>query len=297
MTIDDLKNQYLNYLTDYRGRSENTKYAYDFDLTKFISYLASQKISNPQMVSTKIMETYLFELGRVNGLSTVTKARVRSSIKSFFNFLYRKEFITSNPGINLESIKVPEKRPEYLSQEQCSNFIRTIEREARPYYKTRDLTIAKLLLKSGLRRAEIVYLNVSDVDLSKLRLRVKRKGGREEYLIIHHELAEDLRKYLKTINRGENEPLFLSKRRRRLSASSIWHLVKHYSRLAGLNGDVTVHSLRHTFASTLLSKSMPLPYIQALMGHKSSQTTSRYLHFQNTELSKAFNNLSFDEGR
>lgn len=290
MRIDYLKNQFLNYLVKYRGRTENTKKAYDFDLSKFSQYLKTKDISEIELVSTRIIEDYLFQLGS----TTVTKARVRSSIKSFFSFLYRKEYIKSNPAINLESMKLPERTPEYLSQEQSRTFLKTIERQSTPYYRARDLILVKLLLVTGLRRAEIVGLNVSDIDFSKLTIRVKRKGNREAYVTIHHELAENLRKYLKIIKRSADEPLFMSKKGNRLSACSVWHLIKTYSYKAGFNADLTVHSLRHTFASTLLSQGLPLPYIQALMGHRSSQTTARYLHFQNSELTQAFNKVTFE---
>jgi site-specific recombinase XerD len=157
--------------------------------------------------------------------------------------------------------------------------------------------LIKLFLKTGLRRAEVVNLNIGDVDLSKHTLRVKRKGNREVYLHIHDELEDDFRKYLKSISRPADEPLFMSKRGTRLSASSVWHLVKAYSHKAGFNGDVTVHSLRHTFGTTLLSAGVPLPYIQALMDHRSPQTTSIYLHIQNSELSQIFNKVAFEERR
>lgn len=290
MSLNELKNHFLEYLVQYRGRSLNTKRAYEFDLTRFINHLEVKGISEPELVTTKVIEDYLLQLK----CSTVTKARVRSSAKSFFSFLYRKAYITSDPAANLESMKLPEKNPEYLSKDQRNAFIKTIEKESTPYYRDRDLILIKLLLRTGLRRAEIVGLNVEDVDFSKGTLKVKRKGNREAYLTIHPQLAGDLKRYITSIQRNSSEPLFKSKRGQRLSASSIWHLVKMYSHKAGFNGDVTVHSLRHTFASTLLSQGCPLPFIQQLMGHKSSQTTSKYLHFQNTELVEAFNRISFE---
>src|SRR3990167_591437 len=300
MMNNQYKDQFLDYLTEFRGRSENTRSAYNFDLTRFIIYLKTLGIEDLNLVSTQTIESYLYDWGRPKEskpLSTITKARVRSSIKSFFRYLHRKDFVENDPGLNLESIKLPERKPEYLSKEQYLVFLRAIEKDSTPYYRERDLALVKLLIKSGLRRAEIVNLDISDVDLSKLRLRVKRKGNREEYVIIHNQLAEDLRKYLKVIKRDLDTPLFMSKRGNRLSASSVWHLVKAYSHKAGLNGNVTVHSLRHSFATTLLAQGLPLPYIQALMGHKSPETTARYLHFVNSELTDAFNKISFDERR
>ncbi|MBI4067560.1 tyrosine-type recombinase/integrase, partial [Candidatus Gottesmanbacteria bacterium] len=208
---------------------------------------------------------------------------------------YKHEEVNNNPVTNVGSIKVSQKRPEYLSPEQYTNFLKTIEKESTPYYKKRDLMLVKILIMTGLRRAEVVGLNVGDVDLSKLRFSVKRKGGREEYVIVHNKLVEDLSNYLKIINRKSDEPLFMSKRGKRLSASSVWHLIKVYSKKSGLNGNVTVHSLRHTFATALLSQNVQLPYIQQLMGHRSAQTTMRYLHIQDNELSEAFNRVTFEE--
>lgn len=293
MRINELKDQFLKYLVEYRGRSLSTSDAYDFDLTKFITYLNLQGIYEVNLVKTQDVESYLSKLQ----CSTTTKARIRSSIKSFFSYLSRKSLIENNPTSALESMKLPEKSPEYLSYEQWVSFLTTIEKESTPYYKERDLMLARLLLKTGLRRAEIASLNISDIDLSRRTLRVKRKGNRIVNLYIHDELLEDLQKYLKSVNREQDKPLFMSKRGKRLSTSSIWHLVKNYAHKAGLNTNVTVHSLRHTFATTLLSEGMSLPYIQQLMGHRSSQTTSRYLHFQNSELIEAFNNISFEERR
>lgn len=291
MEINRLKNQYLNYIVEYRGLSLGTKTGYGFDLSQFIYYLSSKDINSLKLVTTKIIENYLSELT----CSFITKARRRSSIKSFFIYLCRENHVKNNPASNLESMKLPEKNPEYLSSEECLYLLKIVKQKATPYYRARDLMIIQLLLKTGLRRAEIVGLNIEDIDLSKRTIRVTRKGNHQVQINIHQQLITDIESYLKTIKRARKEPFFISKRGSRLSASSIWHLVKTYSRKAGLNEKVTVHSLRHTFATTLLAQGLQLPYIQELMGHKSSQTTSRYLHFQNTELLTAFNNINFDE--
>lgn len=292
MRINELKDQFLNYFIDYKGGSLNTRITYDFNLSDFIAYLQTKDISEIELITSTVIEEYLSGLK----VSLRTKALRKCSIASFFKYLYRKEYIKQNPTINLESIKIPEHRPEYLSKKQFLDFLKTIEKEATPYYRERDLMLIKLFLKTGLRRAEVVGLNIEDVDLAKRVLRVKRKGNRQVDLYIHDELAQDLKKYLKTLTRDANGPLFMSKKGQRLSAPSIWHLVKVYSHKAGFNGDVTVHSLRHTFGTTLLSEGVPLPYIQNLMGHRSPQTTSIYLHVQNNELSQAFNRVNFEKG-
>lgn len=291
MRIDEYKDKYLNQLVG-RGRGESTKSEYGRDLDKFFIYLKLQGIEEIEAVTTEMIEDYIFEKND----APRTKRRKQSSIKGYFDFLTRRRDITLNPADNLQSIKVPDDVPEFLSKGQYELLLETIEKTATPYYKERDLLIAKLLIRTGLRRAELYSLSVADVDLSKLRLRVKRKGNREELIILPPQLAKELKRYINSINRTGYEPLFLSKKGQRLSTSSIWHLIKTYAREAGLNQAVTVHSLRHTFATRLLSKNLPLPYIQSLMGHKSPQTTSRYLHIQNNELIDAFSRVTAEEG-
>lgn len=291
MKIDEYKDKYLNQLVG-RGRGENTKTEYNRDLDKFFNYLRTHGIENIDAITTQVIEDYIFEKHD----APRTKRRKQSAIKGYFDFLARRRDITFNPADNLQSIKVPDDVPEYLSKEQYEHLLKTIETKSTPYYKERDLLITKLLIRTGLRRAELFSLNVADVDLSKLRLRVKRKGNREELIILPPLLAKELKKYILSSNRVGSEPLFISKKGNRLSASSIWHLIKTYAREAGLNEAVTVHTLRHTYATRLLSKKLPLPYIQKLMGHRSTQTTSRYLHIQNNELIDAYSIVTTEEG-
>jgi len=301
MTLSELKQPYLEYLFNNRERALTTIQAYDFDLTKFIIYLHEAGIDNPKSVTTRIIEDYLQRNGKpasyIKKISPATKSRTRSSIRSYFRYLHRREYISIDPSAVIESINVKEARREYLTREEYFDFIKTVEHTSTPFYRMRDITLIKLLIKSGLRRSEVAGLKVGDVELSKLQFRVKRKGGRDEFALIHQELANDLKLYLKVIKRADNEPLFISKKDNQLSASSIWHLIKKYSKDAGLNGKVTVHSLRHSFASILLSQDVPLPYIQALMGHKSPLTTSRYLHIENKNVREALNKVNFDERR
>jgi len=291
MKIEELKDRWLNYLIA-RGRSEGTKRTYGITVTKFVEHLTAIGILEIDLVTTQIIEDFIFGQDVANN----TKAQRMIHIRRFFSFLLSKEYIETNPATNLESIKTAQKSPEYLSHEQYTALINVIKTEkSKPYYIQRDLMIVELLLKTGLRRAEITGLNVADVDMSKQKIKVKRKGNYEAEVMIHPKLKEDLADYLRTINRKPHEPLFMSKRGNRLSPSSVWYLVKSYAKNAGLNKKVTVHSLRHTFATSLLSEAMPLPYIQKLMGHRSPQTTSRYLHVQDNELSEAFNRVTFGE--
>jgi integrase/recombinase XerD len=208
--------------------------------------------------------------------------------------MYEEGVLTKNPAEMLSSLKVEQKSPAYLTQKQFNSLVEVVEL-ASPYYKERDLALINIMAKSGLRRAEIISLNVGDIDLEKNRIRVKRKGGNTVNVFIHKELKEDIERYLETIDRNGNEPLFTSRLNRRIDASTIWRTIKNYAHRAGLEDNVTVHSLRHTFATTLLRQGVGIHSIQRLMNHKSIVTTSRYLHLVDEELEDEFNSMSFKQ--
>jgi integrase/recombinase XerD len=287
-SLSDPKNKFLDYLTQNRGRSLNTAKAYGNDLSQFIKNLIILGITEHSQVTTDVIENYLAKLT----VSAVTKSRNRSAIKSFYRYLYIKRQISDDPGARLESIKLPSREPVYLNQQQYHLLVAEV-RHASPYYRKRDATIISLLFQSGIRRAELVGLNVGDVDLANNRLRVLRKGNKVQYLPIHPSLAVNLADYLNLIQRPSTQPLFLSKLGNRLSASALWYLVKGYARKSGLDPKITTHSCRHGFASALLAQDVPLTYIASLMGHKSLQTTQRYTHFNNGQLAEAFGKISF----
>jgi site-specific recombinase XerD len=286
--LNEPKDKFLEYLTQNRGRSISTAKAYDCDLTHFIKYLMILGITEHVQVTTETIEDYLGKLP----VSPITKSRNRSAIKSFYRYLYIKRQIPDDPGARLESIKLPSREPVYLNQQEYQLILAEVRRSS-PYYRKRDSTIISLLLQSGIRRAELVALNVGDVDVSNNRLRVIRKGNKEQLLPIHPDLVIILEDYLNTRHTKANQPLFMSKLGNRLSASALWYMIKGYAHRAGLNPRITVHSLRHSFCSSLLSQEIQLPYIAQLMGHKSPQSTSRYLHFERGQLEEALSKVRF----
>lgn len=280
---------FITHLTNVRGCSDNTASGYRFDLEKFADYLGETSLLN---VTFETIESYLANLG----LSPATKSRNQSSIKSIYSYLYKRKLIDTDPSPYLDPIKVHNGQKHYLSKEQYLHFLKVVKRTSNGY-RERDYILMSLLIMSGLRRAEVVSLNVEDVDLYKMQIAVFRKGGDHSTIPIHPELAQDLADYLKTIDRTGSEPLFTSKQsgNPRLSANSVWHLVKKYSKKSGFNGHITVHSLRHSFATAMFADGLSPVYIQELMGHKSIETTMRYTHISKGQMVNAFNKTSFKE--
>lgn len=298
MTINSLKEQYFHdFLAD--GNAHSSRNLYDFQLSNFIKYLENFKITDPKKITAREIKDYIGSLRKIKtgeSMADSTRYSVQSAIKSFLRYLYENDYIDVELGSKLKRIKIHKKESAYLSPAQYTHFIATVKRQATSYYRDRDVALMNLLIKSGIRRAELVNLDISDVDLSQAKIWIKRKGGNEGYIPLLDELVEDLENYIRTLKRDGSEPLFMSKLGHRLSASSVWHLVKNYALKAGLSQEITVHSLRHGFATKLNDSGVPIPIIQKLMGHKSPSTTYRYLHITDSNVRKEFNErVTFDE--
>jgi integrase/recombinase XerD len=279
--------QFLAYLTDVRGRAASTRQAYDGDLGRFITYLEAQGVTEPEQVNTEMIENYIQQ----QQTTMTTKARTRSAITTYLRFLIHRGVIAVDPCLNLETIKVISKEPAYLSSDQCRVLLAAAKRSTH-YYRARDVAIISVFLKSGIRRAELASLNIEDVNLEVGTMNVLRKGGERQTLPLHQELRADLVTYIATTGRTSG-PLFLSKQGKRLSVGEIWHLVRKYARQAGLPSSTSCHTLRHSWASTMLAQDFPLRYIQTLLNHKSLDMTAKYLHSETSQVRSALELVSF----
>jgi integrase/recombinase XerD len=287
--FSDQLEAFLSHLVQGRGLSTVTQSAYRYELLRFITYVNSLGIDDPTLITANNIADYLDGMA----VAATTKARARSAIKSFFSYLIKRRALESDPTANLDTIKLPLKRSAYLKKYEWEQLLWVIRNSATPYFKERDLTLVLLLLMTGLRRGEVVRLKVKDIDLDQLIILVTRKGGSEGVIPIHPELAKALQSYLVNSMSEPHSALFKSKLGTPLSAASVWHIVKSYARLANLDSKLTVHSLRHSFASHLLDQNVSLTHIQGLLGHRSPATTSRYLHFNNRQLAAALSSVDF----
>jgi len=288
-----LINQFLNYLEVERGLSPRTIKAYNYDLFRFYKFLTSCKKDDIELIHKQDIRDLLNYLANHENFE-VSRARQLSAIKSFFKYLVKEDIIKVNPAIDIESPKIPQKEPSFLSEEEYNRLLTTIKKVATPYYKKRDIAIVSLFLSAGLRLSELVNLKLEDVDLKQNSIKIKRKGNKEQIIPLNTEISEILKQYLNSRPKIENDSFFISKRENGISARSVYHLVKKYLKKAGINKrKVGVHSLRHTFCTALLNKGVNLIVIQQLAGHRNLETTRKYLHLNNIDLRNAVNQISF----
>jgi len=288
-------NKFLHYLQVENGFSPGTIEAYCLDLGKgLIPFLYQQDKFEAGEVIKADIRAYLDYAATSRNNSNVTRARKLAAIKSFFNYLVENEGLEVNPAALIRSPKIPEKEPEYLTDEESIHFLTTIAQEAKPRVRDRDMAIAVLFLHTGLRVSEMANLELLDVNLRVNQIKITRKGNKEQYLHLNGETGGALVNYLANRPQAQNGRFFVGTNGANLSRSYVYGIVRRYMRLAGIDkGKHGPHLLRHTFCTRLHQKGVDPFTIKDLAGHKSLNTTMKYIKIENKEQAEAIDRLEF----
>ncbi len=241
------------------------------DVFDFLSYLATDRVVNPDSPSPD------------HGISPAARARKLSSVKSFYKYLtVRTKLLSENPVADLEYPKLRKSLPKYLTMEQSAALLRSVS----GVNQTRDYAILMLFLNCGIRRSELVGLNVSDVYDD--RIRVVGKGNKERFVYFGTPCRKAIDAYLQERNKkilSDNRALFGSRDGNRISVSAVHRLVKKALLQAGLDStQFSAHKLRHTAATMMLSGGVDVKTVQEVLGHENLNTTQIYTHIESTEL-------------
>jgi len=241
------------------------------DIFDFLSYLANDRAVNPDSPAPDY------------GLSPTARARKLSSIKSFYKYLTTKtKQLQENPVADLEYPKLRKSLPKYLTLEQSAALLQAV---SGPNEK-RDYAILMLFLNCGIRRSELVGLNLTDV--YEDRIRVVGKGNKERFVYFGSACRKAIDTYLEERNQKvltDNRALFGSRDSNRISVTAVHRLVKKALLQAGLDStQFSAHKLRHTAATMMLSGGVDVKTVQEVLGHENLNTTQIYTHIENTEL-------------
>ena len=241
------------------------------DIFEFLSYLASDRVLRPDSASGDL------------GVSPATRARKLSAIKSFYKYLtVRTKLLQDNPVADLEYPKLRKSLPKYLTMEQSAALLRSVEGQN----QKRDYAILMLFLNCGIRRSEMVGLNLTDV--YEDRIRVVGKGNKERFVYFGSACRKAIDAYLVERNKKvltDNKALFGSRNGNRISTDAVHALVKKALMKAGLDAtQFSAHKLRHTAATMMLSGGVDVKTVQEVLGHENLNTTQIYTHIENTEL-------------
>lgn len=241
------------------------------DIFDFLSYLANDRNPEPDSPAPDL------------GISATARARKLSAIKSFYKYLtVRTKQLQENPVADLEYPKLRKSLPKYLTLEQSSALLRSVEGQN----QKRDYAILMLFLNCGIRRSELVGLNLTDV--YEDRIRVVGKGNKERFVYFGSACRKAIDAYLPERHKKvltDNKALFGSRDNNRISVTAVHRLVKKALLQAGLDStQFSAHKLRHTAATMMLSGGVDVKTVQEVLGHENLNTTQIYTHIENTEL-------------
>ncbi len=241
------------------------------DIFEFLSYLANDRVVNPDSAAPDY------------GISPSARARKLSAIKSFYKYLtVRTKQLSENPVADLEYPKLRKSLPKYLTLEQSAALLQAV---SGPNEK-RDYAILMLFLNCGIRRSELVNLNITDVYAD--RIRVLGKGNKERFVYFGSSCRKAIDAYMEERSQkvlSDNRALFGSRDSNRISVTAVHRLVKKALLQAGLDStQYSAHKLRHTAATMMLSGGVDVKTVQEVLGHENLNTTQIYTHIENTEL-------------
>ena len=273
---------FLDFLQQEYKYSHNTTAAYKNDLNQFIKFLKNGRYANLNSwadVTADIVNDYV-EFMKTQSYASSSVARKVAAVKSFFNFLHARKYITENPTTAIDSPRVKKRLPKTLSSEDVERLLKAPTRKTSPKH-LRDTALLTMLYSTGMRVTEVVSLHQKDIDLDNNLIYCPGKDDQMRELPFDDSTREVLQQYLEKgrpylVKDKNEEAIFLNHRGQQLTRQGLWLIIKAYAKLANLSVDVTPHTLRHSFAAHKLESGSNLQEVQQLLGHANISTTQIY---------------------
>ncbi len=288
--MEEILSQFTEYLQKEKKSSENTMLSYTRDVREFFAFLKESDIHDVRKVNRTNLISYLYRLEKQKKASS-TISRSVASLRAFYHFLELRGEIRENPALDIMPPKTVRKVPLILSKEQVELLLMQPD-SSKPIGK-RDKAILELLYATGIRVTELISLQVEDVNflLSYLRCKVKKKN---RIIPIGSKAKEALMIYLeqgrnKLLHQDTEKHLFLNYNGKQMSRQGVWKIIKGYTLQAGIEEDVTPHTLRHAFAAHLIENGADLHAVQEMMGHADISTTQIYTKRLENKLKVVYN--------
>jgi integrase/recombinase XerD len=279
---------FLTFLEADKGYSDNTVAAYRNDLGQFLRYLENldeDRVSSWSEVVKLTILKYVKHIREEREYTSSTVARKVAAIKSFFHYLIANSLIKDDPTVTLDSPKVKKRLPRAISREDIQRLLAEPTKSNSPKAQ-RDQALLELLYATGMRVTELVSLNIEDLNLASGSVSIggpkkTRDGSKERVIPISARAMQALENYtqrgrLQLLRDPDEKALFLNHRGQRLTRQGLWLIIKRYVEDVGIPGDVTPHTLRHSFATHKLDRGASLQDIQKLLGHANISTTQVY---------------------
>ena len=286
--MDDIA-RYSQYLLEEKHSSANTVSAYLRDIRQFEDYLQEHDGSPLRQADSVELQSYIsYMLSRGKSAASVT--RFLASSKSFYNFLLIQGDVKANPARGVTAAKAERRFPEILTSQEVELFLE--QPQCVDPKGFRDHAMLEVLYATGIRVSELTALNLGDVNLAAGFLRCESRG-RERIIPMYHTAVKALQEYIRDVRPQivmdpEEQALFVNMNGERMSRQGFWKIIKHYQETAGIEKDITPHTLRHSFAVHLLENGADLRSIQEMLGHADISSTQVYTHVVKNNLKDVY---------
>ena len=278
---------YQYYLKIERGLSKNSIDSYSSDIKKLIQFIEANTYNyNPKNINNETIQQFIYETSKV--INARSQARLISGLRNFFDYLMFEEYRDNNPTDLLESPKIGRKLPDTLSEEDIDKIIAQIDL-SKPEGE-RNRAMFETLYSCGLRVSEMIHLKISDLFFEESFIRVLGKGNKQRFVPINTytikliTIYKDLVRTKIKVQKGFEDTLFLNRRGKVISRNMVFMILKDLVIKAGIDKNVSPHTLRHSFATHLLENGANLRSIQQMLGHESITTTEIYMHLDKSHL-------------
>ena len=282
---------YLHYLKVERGLSENTINSYGIDLKLFLEYLRENEIPSFNQVNKEVIVNYM-QSEKNNNKANSSILRSVSSLRKFFQYLAQEKIIEKDPMLLIDTPKKKQHLPQVLTKEEVEKLLRSPN--TGQVLGLRDRAMLELMYATGLRISEIINLKLEDLHLTMGTLQTLGKGHKERIVPVGDEAIKWVNRYLeearpKLLKQKRSNYLFLNFHGNNLTRQGVWKNLKAEVRKAGIQKNITPHTLRHSFATHILENGADLRIVQELLGHADISTTQIYTHLSNKQLADIYN--------
>ena len=276
---EDIKD-FVVYLREVKRTSANTEVSYQRDLLQMASYLREKGITDVSKVTRTSLNSYILHLEK-GGKATTTISRVLASMKAFFHYELSCGRIRRDPAELIKAPRVEKKLPTILTVEEVNCLLAQPGGEAPK--EIRDKAMLELLYATGIRVSELIHLKLEDVNLN-VGFITCRDGVKERTVpfgkVARQSLMDYMERSRKVLLKGnESEWLFTNCSGKPMSRQGFWKIIKYYGEKAGIQADITPHTLRHSFAAHLLKSGADVHAVQAMLGHSDMATTQAYMAY------------------
>ena len=280
---------YERFLTEEKKASPNTLSSYLRDVRQYLGWLGEAGLSPAQAVHADV-EAYTRSM-TAHGKSAATVTRCQASLKSFYSWLMEIGQVSENPARGLTQAKVERKLPHILTSREVELFLE--QPDPSDAKGCRDKAMLELLYATGIRVSELIGLDLENLNLSAGFIRCASRG-KERIIPLYQTAVRALQNYLdrvrpQMVEHPDEKALFVNMSGERMSRQGFWKIIKHYQEKAGIQKDITPHTLRHSFAAHLLENGADLRSIQEMLGHADISSTQIYAQLVNQKLKDVYN--------